>query len=96
MKMDPRTRKAIQDRDGAVARINAMTWRIGTASFAGALVLAAGFAHLLPTHLPHLGTGQGGGNGTSGGSNGSNGGLQGPVSGPGRGSGPGHVSSGGS
>ena len=90
--MDPRTRKAAAARDGAVARINAMTWRIGTASFAGALVLAAGFAHLLPTHLPHLGGGQGGvGSGNSG-----QGGLQGPGSGPGQGSGPGHVHSGGS
>jgi hypothetical protein len=90
--MDPRTRKAISARDGAVARINTLTWRIGAASCAGALVLAAGFAHLLPTHLPTLGIGRQGG----GYSNGSDGGLQGPGSGPGQGSGPGHVRSGGS
>ena len=36
--MDPRTRKAIVARDGAVARINKVTWRIGTASFGGALL----------------------------------------------------------
>ena len=92
--MDHGTRKAALQRDGAVARINAVTWRIGIVSVAGALVLAAGFAHLLPTHLPHVGSGQSGGDGTSPG--GSNGGLQGPVSGPGQGSGPGQVSSGGS
>jgi len=91
--MDPRTRKAIVARDGAVARINKVTWRIGTASFAGALLLAAGFAHLLPTRLPTFGIGHGGGDGYS---NGSNGGLQGPGSGPGQGSGTGHVRSGGS
>ncbi|HEV2637142.1 MAG TPA: hypothetical protein VGX23_18450 [Actinocrinis sp.] len=92
--MDARTRKAAQQRDGAVARITAVTWRIGISSVAGAAILAAGFAHLLPTHLPHLGSGPGGGNGTS--SGGTNGGLQGPVSGPGQGAGPGQVSSGGS
>jgi hypothetical protein len=91
--MDSRTRQAALARDGAVARINSVTRRISAASFAGALVLAAGFAHLLPTHLPHIGASQNGGNGgTSSGS----GGLQAPGTGPGSGSGPGHVSSGGS
>lgn len=91
--MDSKTRKAILARDGAVARINAVTWRIGAASFAGVLVLGAGFAHLLPTHMPTFGSGRGAGGGSS---NGSGGGLQGPGSGPGQGSGPGHVRSGGS
>jgi len=97
--MDPRTRKAALARDGAVARINALTWKIGTASFAGTLVLAAGFAHLLPTHLPQVGEGQGGAGqngGTGGVPGGSNSGLQGPGTGPGSGSGAGHVRSGGS
>jgi hypothetical protein len=110
--VDSRTRKAIFDRDKGVARIRNITWRIGWASVAGVLLTAAGFSHVLPTHLPHVnlnsssnssgsgrnGDGGNGGSGNNGGlSNSSNsGGLQGPGMVPGQGSRPSHVSSGGS
>jgi hypothetical protein len=77
-------RKAVLARDEALSRTRAITRRIGVAAVAGSLVLAAGFAHLIPTHLPRPSPGQGNGQG-SGGSG--NGGLQGPGSGPGQGSG---------
>jgi hypothetical protein len=92
--MDSKTRKAAQARDAGVLRIKKTTRLIGTFAVAGGLVMAAGFAHLLPTHLPQANVGRdGGGNGGS--SNGS-GGLQGPNTAPGGGSGRSHVSSGGS
>ena len=50
--------------------------------------MMAGFAHLIPTHLPHLAVN---GNGSGGSGNGGTGG-----SGPGTGSGPSQVTSGGS
>lgn len=102
--MDARTRDAVAARDRAVSRVGHLTWRIGSLAAIGAVVLGAGFAHLLPTHLPHLGssgnhgdsgsTGTGtGGSSNSGGSNG----IQGPGTAPQQGSGGGsHVRSGGS
>lgn len=101
--MDTRTRDAVAARDRAVSRVSRMTWRIGGVAAAGAMVLGAGFAHLLPTHLPHVK--QGGDSGSSGtsGDNGSSdsgtsgGGIQGPGTAPQQGSGSGsHVRSGGS
>ncbi|HEY3869674.1 MAG TPA: hypothetical protein VGM10_15030 [Actinocrinis sp.] len=85
--MDARIRRSVLARDGALGRIGTLTRRITVASVAGALVLMAGFAHLLPTHLPHVSTSQNGA-GSSG--------LQGPQSGPGGGNGPSQVTSGGS
>lgn len=87
--MDARIRRSVLARDGALGRIGSVTRWIVAASVAGALVLMAGFAHLLPTHLPHVATNRDG----SG-----SGGLQGPQSGPGSGSGSGstQVTSGGS
>ncbi len=97
-------RDAAAARDDAVARIGRATRWIGTAGAAGALVAAAGFAHLIPTHLPRLNVG--GTQGGSGGSGGSSsdgsfpqgsGGVQGPANAPGNGgSAPSHVTSGGS
>jgi hypothetical protein len=102
--MDAKTRNAVAARDRAVARVSRVTWRIGGVAAVGAVVLGAGFAHLLPTHLPHLGGNSGGGGGTSnsGTSNNStnttnSGGIQGPGTTPQQGSGSGsHVTSGGS
>ena len=99
--MDVRTRDAVAARDRAVSRVHRMTWRIGSVAAAGAVVLGAGFAHLLPTHLPHLqpggGPGSSGSPGGNGSSNSNGGGLQGPGSVPQQGSGSGsHVRSGGS
>jgi len=102
--MDARTRRAIADRDRSLARVSRLTWRVGTFAAAGAVVLGAGFAHLLPTHLPHPDLGSGssddrnGGPSTSG-TKGSatGGGFQAPVTPPGTGNGaPSHVTSGGS
>jgi hypothetical protein len=87
--MDTSTRKSIAARDEALARTGRVTNRIGAAALAGSLVLMAGFAHLLPTHLPHLNIGRNTGTGGNGGSgSGSNA--------PGIGSGSSHVTSGGS
>lgn len=100
--MDARTRDAVAARDRAVDRVSHMTWRIGSLAAIGAVVLGAGFAHLLPTHLPHLGSsGSSGGSGSTGGSGSSNSGnsngIQGPGTVPQQGSGGGsHVRSGGS
>ena len=104
--MDARTRNAVAARDRAVGRVSHLTWRIGSFAAVGAVVLGAGFAHLLPTHLPHFssGGGSGGTSGTSGngssGTSGSNSGstnIQGPGTAPQQGSGSGsHVTSGGS
>ncbi|HZP50126.1 hypothetical protein [Actinocrinis sp.] len=99
--MDPKTRKAVSARDAGLARVSRATRLIGVASVAGAVIAAAGFAHLIPTHLPHLNVDDGGGSGSgSGGGNGSSngsGGLQGPNNAPGGGgSGPSQVQSGGS
>jgi hypothetical protein len=102
---DSRMRNAAAARDDAVARIGRVTRWIGTAAGAGALVAAAGFAHLIPTHLPQLNVGGSqNGSGGSSSSNGSvpqstsgNGGLQGPATSPANGgSAPTHVTSGGS
>ncbi|NUP53221.1 MAG: hypothetical protein HOW97_38750 [Catenulispora sp.] len=102
--MDARTRHAIADRDRALTRVSRLTWRAGTFAAAGAVLLGAGFAHLLPTHLPHpdLGTGTsddgnlvpptGGADGSSTG-----GGIKAPGTAPGTSSSPrSHVTSGGS
>ena len=50
-------REAITARDEAVERIGRATRWIGTAAVAGALFAAAGFAHLIPTRLPSLNSG---------------------------------------
>lgn len=98
--MDSRTRKAVSARDAGLLRVSRATRLIGVASVAGAVVVAAGFAHVLPTHLPRVNVGDGGGSGSSGGSGGgsSNGsaGLQGPNNAPGGGTGSSQVRSGGS
>lgn len=102
--MDARTRHAIADRDRALARVSRLTWRAGTFAAAGAVLLGAGFAHLLPTHLPHpnLGTGSsddGNGAPSTGATGGSStgGGIQAPGTAPGSSSGArSHVTSGGS
>ena len=78
-----------------------MTWRIGSFAAAGAVVLGAGFAHLIPTHLPHStpggDSGSSGSTGSGSSSSGNGGGLQGPGTVPQQGSGHGsHVTSGGS
>jgi hypothetical protein len=95
--MDARTRAAVEARDQSVFRVRRLTRRIGTFGLAGGLLLGAGFAGLLPSHLPHLGgngTGSGDGTGTS---TGDGGGLQGPANAPAPGGGaPSHVTSGGS
>lgn len=41
MRMDASTRRPALQRDGAVAGINAVTWRIGRVPAAGALIPAA-------------------------------------------------------
>jgi hypothetical protein len=92
---ESRARNAAAARDESVARIGRMTRWIGTAAGAGALIAAAGFAHLIPTHLPQLNVG--GARNGSGGSSSSGGGLQGPATNPGSGgTTPSHVTSGGS
>ncbi|MBR7825660.1 hypothetical protein KDK95_05025 [Actinospica sp. MGRD01-02] len=103
--MDASTRKNIAARDAALTKTSRVTRRIAVAATAGSLVLMAGFAHLIPTHLPHLSDNGTSGNGTSGTSTGngggsgtgsSNGGSSGTAPGSGSGSGPSQVTSGGS
>jgi hypothetical protein len=98
--MDSKTRKAVSARDAGLVRVSRATRLIGVASVAGAVIAAAGFAHLIPTHLPHVNVDNGGGSGDGGNGNGSSngsGGLQGPNNAPGGGgSGPSQVQSGGS
>lgn len=97
--MDARTRHAIADRDRSLSRVSRLTWRIGTVATAGAVLLGAGFAHLLPTHLPHPNLGTGSSDDRNGGpaGSGTGGGFQAPVTPPGTGGGaPSHVTSGGS
>lgn len=98
--MNSKTRDAARARDLGVLRIRKTTRLIGVAAVAGSVVAAAGFAHVLPTHLPQIDNGRDGtsGGGGGGGSNGTSngGGLQGPNTAPGGGSGPTHVTSGGS
>ncbi len=96
-------REAVQARDEAVERISRTTRWIGTGAVAGALVAAAGFAHLLPTHLPRLNEGDSSSssssssnNSSSNNSSSSNSGLQPPGNPPGNSSGPSQVTSGGS
>jgi hypothetical protein len=94
--MDARTRAAIQARDQSVFRVRRLTRRIGTFGMAGGLLLGTGLAGLLPSHLPHFGTGGTGSGGDSGTTTGG-GGLQGPANAPGSGGGgSSHVTSGGS
>jgi hypothetical protein len=52
-------RDAVNARDEAVERIGRATRWIGTTAAAGALIAAAGFAHLIPTQWPHENTGDG-------------------------------------
>jgi len=96
--MDARTRNAIAARDRAVTRVGRLTWQISTFAVAGAAVLGAGFAHLLPTHLPHLNLGGSSDSSSSNNDSTNNGGgLQGPAAAPGQGDGnSSHVRSGGS
>ncbi|MBS2538616.1 hypothetical protein KGQ20_38305 [Catenulispora sp. NF23] len=106
--MDARTRDAIAARDRAVSKVSHTTWRIGGVAAIGAVAIGAGFAHVLPNHLPHLNLGgTSGSSGSSGGSNssgdngssnsGNSGGVQSPNTVPQQGSGNGsHVTSGGS
>ena len=100
--MDARTRDAVAARDRAVSKVSHTTWRIGGFAAAGAMVLGAGFAHLLPTHLSHSTTGgNSGSSGSTGGSGSSSsttsGGIQSPGTAPQQSSGSGsHVTSGGS
>jgi len=97
-------RNAAAARDDAVARIGRVTRWVGTVGAAGALVAAAGFAHLIPTHLPRLsvggsqsGSGGSSSGGSSSGSTSQTGGAQGPATAPGNGgAAPSHVTSGGS
>lgn len=103
-------REAVQARDEAVQRIGRTTRWIGTAAVAGALLSAAGFAHLIP-HLPRLNEGDSSSsssnstnstNPSTSNSNSSNsnssssGGLQPPGNPPAVNSGPSQVTSGGS
>ncbi|MBS2966212.1 hypothetical protein KGA66_24420 [Actinocrinis puniceicyclus] len=55
--MSKSRREAVNARDEAIERIGRATRWIGGAAAAGALVAAAGFAHLIPTQLPHLNVG---------------------------------------
>lgn len=83
--MDSSIRKNVAARDAALDKTGRVTRRIGIAALAGSLALMAGFAHLIPTHLPHLSGGDSTGSGSGSGA---------PA--PGTGSGPSHVTSGGS
>ncbi len=102
-------REAINARDEAVVRVGRTTRWIGTAAVAGTLFAGAGFAHLIPTHLPRLNEGDSSSNSSSNSSSSdssssssgsssssSNGGLQPPNNPPGNSSGPSQVTSGGS
>lgn len=96
--MDTSLRKNIAARDESLAKIRRATRRIAAASAAGSLVFVAGFAHLIPTGLPHASQ-NGGGGGTSGGAGGTgNGTANGGngTTGLSHGSGPSQVTSGGS
>ncbi|GAA2003539.1 hypothetical protein [Catenulispora subtropica] len=93
--MDTRTRHATAARDRALTRVNHLTWRAGTLAAAGAVLLGAGFAHLLPTHLPHPALGGGSSTGDDN-SPSTGGGIQGPATAPGTTGGGSHVTSGGS
>jgi hypothetical protein len=99
--MEPDPRRTIAARDAALARTGRLTRRAALAATAASLVLMAGFAHLIPTHLPHLSGGDGSGSGGSGSASGGGGGNSGSGTGtgtaaPGSGSGPSQVTSGGS
>jgi hypothetical protein len=93
--MDANMRKNIAARDAALNKTGRVTRRVAVAATAGSLVLMAGFAHLIPTHLPHLSVNGTNGNGTSGGGSGSSGTSSGNGA-PSTGSGPSQVTSGGS
>jgi hypothetical protein len=90
--MDTGMRKNIAARDAALAKTGRVTRRVAVAATAGSLVLMAGFAHFIPTHLPHQSVNGTNGNGTgNGGATSGNG-----APGSGSGSGPSQVTSGGS
>ena len=103
-------REAINARDEAVVRVGRTTRLIGTAAVAGTLFAGAGFAHLIPTHLPRLNEGDSSSSNSNSSnsssnssssssgssSSSSNGGLQPPSNPPGNSSGPSQVTSGGS
>lgn len=86
--MDTSVRRNIAARDAALVKTGRVTRLIAAGAAAGSLVLMAGFAHLIPTHLPHPSVGSNGGGGSSGTSSGNGA--------PSNGSGPSHVTSGGS
>jgi hypothetical protein len=95
--MDAGMRKNIAARDAALTKTGRVTRRVAVAATAGSLVLMAGFAHLIPTHLPHESVNGTTGNGTSGGGTGNGGATSGNgAPGSGSGSGPSQVTSGGS
>jgi hypothetical protein len=87
--MDTSLRKNIAARDAAPAKTRRAIRRVAAPAAAASLVPAGGFAHLIPTHPPHLsvgGTGTGGRRSGTGHGSGT----------PGSGSGPFQVFSGGS
>jgi hypothetical protein len=97
--MDASMRKNIAARDAALTKTGRVTRRVAVAATAGSLVLMAGFAHFIPTHLPHQSVNGTNGNGTGGGGtgNGNGGATSGNgAPGSGSGSGPSQVTSGGS
>jgi hypothetical protein len=94
--MDAATRHAIDARNQAMARVRRLTRGIGTLGLAGGLLLGAGFAHLLPTHLPRISEGTSGSSDDGGGTAKTGGGLQGPGTVPAPAGGGSHVRSGGS
>jgi hypothetical protein len=96
--MDASMRKNIAARDAALTKTGRVTRRVAVAATAGSLVLMAGFAHFIPTHLPHLSVNGTNGNGSGGGGTGNGGsGTSSGNGAPGSGSGSGpSVTSGGS
>ncbi|HET9171045.1 MAG TPA: hypothetical protein VFN97_16525 [Actinospica sp.] len=99
--MNADLRKNIAARDAALTKTGRVTRRVAVAATAGSLVMMAGFAHLIPTHVPHLSVNGTDGNGTSGSGSGTGNGGSGTSTGtgngsPGTGSGPSQVTSGGS
>jgi hypothetical protein len=97
--MDAGMRKNIAARDAALTKTGRVTRRVAVAATAGSLVLMAGFAHYIPTHLPHPSVNGTNGNRTGGGGtgNGNGGATSGNgAPGSGSGSGPSQATSGGS
>jgi hypothetical protein len=91
--MDTELRKNIAARDAALVKTGRVTRVAAVAATAGSLVLMAGFAHLIPPHLPHVSV-----NGPNSGGSGSGTGTQpgNATPAPGGGAGPAQATSGGS